>query len=174
MTHRHSLRAGAVPIRQYGSFNPGTSVGGAGEHWGAMPLQGGFFPRRAPIRFDLARRMLPNELIVTPRHPLSNPCRNTDIRERKRLEKFTGRESKPSATSPICRRRSRIRSCDRFRRPRSSVFFDSIRSKGCSVIGWQLIGYPGPLMNYRDEIDKNHGQPWRRKPMSLAQSSAIR
>ena len=22
-------------------------------------------------------------------------------------------------------------------------------------------------MNYRDEIDKNHGQPWRRKPMSV-------
>jgi hypothetical protein len=24
-------------------------------------------------------------------------------------------------------------------------------------------------MNYRDEIDKNHGKPWRRKPVSLAQ-----
>jgi len=24
-------------------------------------------------------------------------------------------------------------------------------------------------MSYRDEIDKNHGQPWRRKPVSLAQ-----
>src|SRR5689334_22266936 len=33
-THRHSSKAGAVPIRQYGSFNPGTGVGGAGEHWG--------------------------------------------------------------------------------------------------------------------------------------------
>jgi gluconate 2-dehydrogenase alpha chain len=35
-THRHSSRANAVPIRQYGSFNPGTGVGGAGEHWGAI------------------------------------------------------------------------------------------------------------------------------------------
>src|ERR1017187_7164667 len=37
------------------------------------------------------------------------------------------------------------------------------------LIGWQLIGYPGPLMNYREEIDKSHGVPWRRKPVSLAQ-----
>ena len=35
-THRHSARATAVPIRQYGSFNPGTGVGGAAEHWGAI------------------------------------------------------------------------------------------------------------------------------------------
>src|SRR5438309_8262191 len=42
MTHRHSLRANAVPIRQYGSFNPGTGVGGAGEHWGAISYR--FYP----------------------------------------------------------------------------------------------------------------------------------
>ena len=35
-THRHSLRDSAVPIRQYGSFNPGTGIGGAAEHWGAI------------------------------------------------------------------------------------------------------------------------------------------
>jgi gluconate 2-dehydrogenase alpha chain len=35
-THRHSLRASAVPIRQFGSFNPGTGIGGAAEHWGAI------------------------------------------------------------------------------------------------------------------------------------------
>ena len=41
-THRHSLRASAVPIRQYGSFQPGTGVGGAGEHWGAIAYR--FYP----------------------------------------------------------------------------------------------------------------------------------
>ena len=30
---------------------------------------------------------------------------------------------------------------------------------------------PVPMMNYRDEIDKFHGQPWRRKPISLAQAT---
>ena len=37
------------------------------------------------------------------------------------------------------------------------------------VIGWQLVGYPGPRMSYRDEIDKHFGQPWRPKPASLEQ-----
>lgn len=36
VTHRHSVQARAVPIRQYGSFQPGTGVGGAGEHWGGI------------------------------------------------------------------------------------------------------------------------------------------
>src|SRR6202050_95790 len=36
VTHRHSVRDPAVPVRQYGSFHPGTGVGGAGEHWTGM------------------------------------------------------------------------------------------------------------------------------------------
>src|ERR1041385_2339090 len=42
VTHRHSARAEAVPVRQYGSFNPGTGVGGAGEHWTGLCYR--FFP----------------------------------------------------------------------------------------------------------------------------------
>ena len=38
-----------------------------------------------------------------------------------------------------------------------------------NMIGWQLMGYPGPVMNYREEIDKSHGEAWRRKPVSLAE-----
>jgi gluconate 2-dehydrogenase alpha chain len=41
-THRHSPRDRAVPIRQYGSFNPGTGVGGAGEHWTGISYR--FYP----------------------------------------------------------------------------------------------------------------------------------
>ena len=33
VTHRHTIRDRSVPVRQYGSFLPGTGVGGAGEHW---------------------------------------------------------------------------------------------------------------------------------------------
>ena len=33
ITHRHDMRERAVPVRQYGSFLPGSGVGGAGEHW---------------------------------------------------------------------------------------------------------------------------------------------
>ena len=35
-TLRHSERERALPVRQYGSFLPGTGVGGAGEHWGSV------------------------------------------------------------------------------------------------------------------------------------------
>jgi gluconate 2-dehydrogenase gamma chain len=49
------------------------------------------------------------------------------------------------------------------------MFSDPMHGGNAGLIGWQLIGYPGPLMSYRDEIDKNHGLPWRRKPVSLAQ-----
>ncbi len=33
ITHRHSIKDPSVPVRQYGSFLPGSGVGGAGEHW---------------------------------------------------------------------------------------------------------------------------------------------
>ena len=36
ITHRHSLKDPAVPIRQYGSFTPGTGTGGTSEHWGGI------------------------------------------------------------------------------------------------------------------------------------------
>lgn len=43
-THRHSTRDSAAPIRQYGSFNPGTGVGGAGEHWAGISYR--FYPEQ--------------------------------------------------------------------------------------------------------------------------------
>lgn len=48
VTHRHSLRDAAAPVRQYGSFNPGTGVGGAGEHWTGLCY------RYLPDQFRLA------------------------------------------------------------------------------------------------------------------------
>ncbi len=51
VTHRHTERDFAVPIRQYGSFLPGTGVGGSGEHWT------GFAERHTPGDFKLATAM---------------------------------------------------------------------------------------------------------------------
>jgi gluconate 2-dehydrogenase alpha chain len=65
MTHRHSLRAGAVPIRQFGSFNPGTGVGGAGEHWGAISYR--FYPEHFKLATFLRENhgtKLPENLAV--------------------------------------------------------------------------------------------------------------
>ncbi|MGC2404168.1 MAG: GMC family oxidoreductase [Acidobacteriaceae bacterium] len=36
ITHRHTIKDTAAPIRQYGSFNPGTGTGGTSEHWGGI------------------------------------------------------------------------------------------------------------------------------------------
>jgi hypothetical protein len=37
------------------------------------------------------------------------------------------------------------------------------------LIGWQLVGYPGPRMNYKEDIDQHFGAEWRPKPAGLEQ-----
>jgi gluconate 2-dehydrogenase gamma chain len=49
------------------------------------------------------------------------------------------------------------------------MFCDPLHGGNAGMIGWQLIGYPGPLMSFRDEIRNFRGVPFRRKPVSLAQ-----
>lgn len=49
------------------------------------------------------------------------------------------------------------------------MFSDPMHGGNNGLVGWQLIGYPGPLMSYRDQIDKSYGEAFRRKPVSLAQ-----
>jgi gluconate 2-dehydrogenase alpha chain len=65
-THRHSLRDSAVPVRQYGSFNPGTGVGGAAEHWGAISYR--FYPEQfrlgSYLRERYAGAQLPENVAV--------------------------------------------------------------------------------------------------------------
>jgi gluconate 2-dehydrogenase gamma chain len=51
------------------------------------------------------------------------------------------------------------------------MFCDPMHGGNAGLIGWQLIGYPGPVMSYREEIDKFHGLPFKRKPISLAQAA---
>jgi len=49
------------------------------------------------------------------------------------------------------------------------MFSDPMHGGNANLIGWQLIGYPGPIMSYREEIDKNYGEAVSRKPVSLEQ-----
>ena len=49
------------------------------------------------------------------------------------------------------------------------MFCDPMHGGNKDLIGWQLIGYPGPLMSFRDEIDKYNGEPFHGKPKSLEQ-----
>ncbi len=50
VTFRHSASDRALPIRQLGSFRPGTGVGGAGEHWAA------YCDRQLPDCFEVLSR----------------------------------------------------------------------------------------------------------------------
>src|ERR1700742_3970335 len=49
------------------------------------------------------------------------------------------------------------------------MFADPMHGGNAGLVGWQLIGYPGPQMNYRNDIDKHYGVPYRPKPASLEQ-----
>jgi gluconate 2-dehydrogenase alpha chain len=66
ITHRHSVRDSAVPVRQYGSFLPGSGVGGAGEHWNGTSYR--FLPDQFTLRTHLAEKHgaknLPEDLSV--------------------------------------------------------------------------------------------------------------
>ena len=48
-------------------------------------------------------------------------------------------------------------------------FCDPLHGGNIGMVGWKLIGFPGPRMNYRDQIDKHFGQTYSLPPMSLEQ-----
>src|SRR3989454_956701 len=66
ITHRHSLKDSAVPVRQHGSFHPGTGTGGAGEHWGGASFR--FLPDVFTLRTHLLQKhgaaRLPEDLSI--------------------------------------------------------------------------------------------------------------
>jgi gluconate 2-dehydrogenase gamma chain len=49
------------------------------------------------------------------------------------------------------------------------MFCDPMHGGNVDLIGWQLIGFPGPRMSYRDEIEQYRGKAFRPKPQSLGQ-----
>ena len=49
------------------------------------------------------------------------------------------------------------------------MFCDPMHGGNADLIGWQLIGYPGPYMSWAQEIDQHYGREFRPKPQSLAQ-----
>ena len=49
------------------------------------------------------------------------------------------------------------------------MFCDPMHGGNVDMIGWQLIGFPGPRMGYFDEVDRHYGAAFRPKPASLAQ-----
>ena len=49
------------------------------------------------------------------------------------------------------------------------MFCDPIHGGNANLAGWKLVGFPGPQMNYRNDVDAHHGRAWRPSPASLEQ-----
>lgn len=50
------------------------------------------------------------------------------------------------------------------------MFCDPIHGGNADMVGWQLIGFPGPQMSWSADVDKHFGQAFRPQPMSLSQA----
>lgn len=48
------------------------------------------------------------------------------------------------------------------------MFCDPMHGGNIDMIGWQMVGFPGPRMSYYDEIDKYYGKAFRPKPVRLS------
>lgn len=48
------------------------------------------------------------------------------------------------------------------------MFCDPLHGGNVDMVGWQLIGFPGPRMSNASEIDKYRGEAFRPKPVSLS------
>jgi len=51
------------------------------------------------------------------------------------------------------------------------MFCDPVHGGNIDMIGWQLIGFPGPRMSNYSDVDKHFGEAFRPKPVSLRQMS---
>jgi gluconate 2-dehydrogenase gamma chain len=49
------------------------------------------------------------------------------------------------------------------------MFCDPLHGGNIGMVGWRLIGFPGPRMSYRYEIDKYYGKAYSPAPKSLEQ-----
>lgn len=51
------------------------------------------------------------------------------------------------------------------------MFSDPLHGGNAGMIGWQLIGFPGPRMSNLEDIETHYGEPFRPKPVSLREST---
>lgn len=51
------------------------------------------------------------------------------------------------------------------------MFCDPVHGGNIDMVGWQLIGYPGPRMSNYADVDKHFGQAFRPKAVSLQETT---
>ena len=49
------------------------------------------------------------------------------------------------------------------------MFCDPLHGGNTDMVGWQLIGFPGPRMSNYDDVEKHYGEAFRPQPASLSQ-----
>jgi len=54
------------------------------------------------------------------------------------------------------------------------MFCDPIHGGNAGMLGWQLVGFPGPRMSNLEEIEKYYGQAFRPEPLSLRQATGAK
>ena len=54
------------------------------------------------------------------------------------------------------------------------MFCDPMHGGNIDMVGWQLIGFPGPRMSNYDEVDQHYGEAFRPKPVSLREVTGRR
>jgi gluconate 2-dehydrogenase gamma chain len=50
------------------------------------------------------------------------------------------------------------------------LFCDPIHGGNVDMVGWQLVGFPGPRMSNFDDLTKHFGEAFRPKPITLEQA----
>ena len=51
------------------------------------------------------------------------------------------------------------------------MFCDPMHGGNAGMVGWQLVGFPGPRMSNFGDIENHYGQAFRPKPISLRQAT---
>jgi gluconate 2-dehydrogenase gamma chain len=54
------------------------------------------------------------------------------------------------------------------------MFCDPVHGGNMEMVGWRMIGFPGPLMTYSEDVDKHFGEAFRPKPATLQQITGIK
>jgi gluconate 2-dehydrogenase gamma chain len=49
------------------------------------------------------------------------------------------------------------------------MFCDPVHGGNAGLVGWKLVGFPGPRMSYYADIDRHNGQAFRPAPAGLQQ-----
>jgi gluconate 2-dehydrogenase gamma chain len=49
------------------------------------------------------------------------------------------------------------------------MFCDPIHGGNVDMLGWQLVGFPGPRMSNYEDVDKHFGEAFRPPPVSLSE-----